>query len=77
MFAWWKSYPTANVGLALRASRLVVLDVDPRRGGDEFLAELEGKHGKLPYTVAGLTGSGGKHLRFVRPDLSSVPPRAP
>jgi len=66
--AWWTRWPTANVGIATGpASGLAVLDVDPRGGGDESFAALEGRVGPLPGTVTSLTGGGGLHLLFAHP----------
>ena len=64
--AWWQQWSTANVGLLTGArSRLAVLDVDPRNGGDVALAELEQGYQPLPDTPLVLTGSpGGRHLYF-------------
>ncbi len=40
--SWWDEWPDANVGIVAGAeSGLVVLDVDPRHGGDESLRRLE------------------------------------
>ena len=61
--AWWKRWPLANVGVTTGAGLLVV-DVDPRHGGDESLRDLEREVGKMPETVTALTGSGGQHLFF-------------
>jgi hypothetical protein len=63
---WWeKKYPSANIGIATgTASGIVVLDVDPRNGGEASLEELEKKIGPLPRTVAVLTGGGGMHFYF-------------
>jgi hypothetical protein len=62
---WWTSVPFANIGLATgRSSGIFVLDVDPRHGGDEALAELERRHGKLPETPVSITGGGGQHVFF-------------
>jgi hypothetical protein len=64
--AWWRSTPTANLGLVTGdRSGLDVLDVDPRHGGDEALASLEAEHGPLPPTLEAATGSGGRHLFFL------------
>jgi Bifunctional DNA primase/polymerase, N-terminal/Primase C terminal 1 (PriCT-1) len=41
-----------------------VIDVDPRHGGNDSLAELERRHGPLPDTPRVLTGGGGVHLYF-------------
>ncbi len=66
ILGWWQQWPRANVGIATGAgSGLVVLDVDPRHGGDESLALLESQHGTLPRTVRQLTGGGGEHI-FLR-----------
>jgi putative DNA primase/helicase len=65
---WWKRWPAANIGLVTGiASGLVVLDVDPRHGGDASLAQLEQVHGTLPDTPEVLTGGGGRHLFFKHP----------
>jgi len=62
---WWERWPNANVGvLTGRASGLVVLDVDPRHGGEQSLAELEDQFGLLPCTLIVRTGGGGRHLYF-------------
>lgn len=62
---WWKAWPQANIGLATgRVSGFWVLDVDPRAGGEESLAELQDRLGGLPDTVMALTGGGGQHFLF-------------
>lgn len=54
---WWARWPSANIGLVTgAASGLVVLDIDPRHGGDLSLENLEAEQGKLPDTVESLTG---------------------
>ena len=71
--AWWGRSPDANVGIAAgRRSGLLVLDVDPRHGGDVTLAELEAKHGPLPETVEAITGGHGRHILFAYPDGRDV-----
>jgi hypothetical protein len=70
---WWGEWPDANVGIRTGAvSGLVVLDIDPRHGGDESLAALERQHGPLPDTPQSLTGGGGRHALFAHPGSSSV-----
>ena len=65
---WGRRWPDANVGVVTGAvSGLVVLDVDPRHGGGDSLAVLEGIHGVIPHTVESLTGGGGQHLYFRHP----------
>ena len=64
---WWRAWPDANVGIVTgAASGLLVLDVDPRHGGDESLRELCAED-QLPLTVVGLTGGGGRHFYFQLP----------
>ena len=65
---WWAQFPMANVGIATgQRSGLVVLDVDPAKGGEEGLRDLEAQHGPLPATVMALTGGGGTHYLFRHP----------
>lgn len=63
---WWTQWPRANIGI-LTGGRtgLVVLDLDPRHGGDQSLRQLEQRFGPLPHTVEQITGSGGKHFLFL------------
>ena len=69
----WATNSEANVGIATGVvSGLVVLDIDPRNGGDKNLAELERVHGPLPETVSVATGGGGRHLYFAT-SAASVP----
>ncbi|MFH1356626.1 MAG: DUF3987 domain-containing protein [bacterium] len=64
----WEKWPNANIGIPTgKASNLVVLDIDPRNGGDLSLEDLEDKYGKLPETVESLTGGGGRHIIFKHP----------
>jgi Bifunctional DNA primase/polymerase, N-terminal/Primase C terminal 1 (PriCT-1) len=62
---WWHAAPHANIGLA--AGEVVILDVDPRHGGDRSLEALERQHGELPPTWRALTGGGGLHVYFSPP----------
>ena len=57
--------PHANLGVC--TNKLVVLDVDPRNGGDESLAALEKDYGPLPPTWRTITGSGGLSTRQIMP----------
>lgn len=64
---WWTRHPDANPAIATGAD-LVVVDVDPRRGGDETLAELESKFGSLPKDFVVLSGGGGRHFYLSLPE---------
>ncbi|RMF85049.1 MAG: DUF3987 domain-containing protein [Planctomycetota bacterium] len=65
---WWNRWPDANIGVKTGVTTgIVVIDVDPRHGGDESLAELVREYGDLPSTVEALTGGGGRHLVFKHP----------
>ena len=61
---WWKERSWANIGIPTgRVSGFVVVDADPRHGGDDSLHDLK----PLPDTVRAITGSGGTHLLFAHP----------
>lgn len=71
---WWKANPQANVGLVSgAASKLCVLDNDPRNGGEESLRSLVYHHERLPWTPTVATGGGGSHGYFLYPDLPNLP----
>ncbi len=71
--AWWRQHPQAGIGIACGVSGLAVVDVDPRNGGAETLAELEREHGPLPRTPKSLTGGGGQHYYFAAPKGVKLP----
>lgn len=55
--------PAPNVAIRTGAeSGIVVLDIDPRNGGDESLEALEREHGRLPKTVEAVSGGNGRHI---------------
>jgi hypothetical protein len=66
---WFTRAPKANLGLS--TARLVVVDADPRHGGDETLAALEREH-EFPPTWRVITGSLGRHVYFACPDGAEV-----
>jgi len=59
---WWEE-ADYNVGLAV-PHWCVVLDVDPRNGGDQTLQRLCREVAPLPPTLTAETGGGGLHLWF-------------
>ena len=60
---WWTRWPDANVAVVTGAvSGIVVLDVDPRHGGDESIRDLT-----LPPTATAITGGGGQHYIYAHP----------
>jgi Bifunctional DNA primase/polymerase, N-terminal len=65
---WWVRWPKANIGARIPPSLLVV-DVDPRHGGQARLAVLEREHGPLPPTRVSISGrgDGGRHYWFLHP----------
>jgi hypothetical protein len=66
---WWGKWPDANIGIVTGScSCLIVLDIDPRHGGDESLLKLQEQYGELPETPKVKTGGGGKHLYFRLPE---------
>jgi hypothetical protein len=65
---WWKAWPQANIGVPTgEASGLVVVDIDPRNGGNLTRGDLEAEHGKFTDTVQSETGGGGQHLVYEAP----------
>ncbi len=60
---WWTRWPHANVGVR-PPQGVVVLDVDPRNGGDTALAKLTQQHDGLPSTLVAQTGGGGHHIWY-------------
>lgn len=57
---WWKTYPSANIGLATGRD-FFVIDIDP-----EGMAWAEAN--ELPQTHEAITGRRGKHLFYRMPD---------
>jgi len=55
-----------NIGFKMGGG-VVVLDKDPRNGGDESLRRLEAEYGPLPRTPKVITGGGGEHYYFLEP----------
>lgn len=65
---WWTKYPDANIGIATgNISGIIVIDIDPRNGGNEEFDALLKMHGELPITYEVNTGGGGRHLFFEYP----------
>ena len=65
---WFRRWPDANVGIVTgEISNLIVLDVDPKHGGDDALERLEHRFRPLSATVEAVTGGGGRHLYFAHP----------
>lgn len=47
---WYQRLPDGNVGIVTGVlSGLVVLDIDPKHGGDGSIAKLIQEHGPLPH----------------------------
>jgi hypothetical protein len=63
---WWLKHPECGIGIAMRQSGLVGLDVDPRNGGQFTLEQLAQRHGvPIESDVTAITGGGGNHLFFL------------
>src|ERR1700761_6110428 len=66
--ALWETRTNLNLGIATGdISGFWVLDIDPDKGGDKSLEELENKYGSLPKTLTSKTGGGGIHYLFKMP----------
>ena len=62
---WWERWPEANIGIAMTRSRLLVLDIDPRNGGDESFDRLLATVGRsILDAPTVLSSRGGRHLYF-------------
>ncbi len=65
---WFRTRKNVNVAIVTgKVSKLVVLDIDARHGGQDSLDRLEGEHGAMPSTIEALTGGGGRHIYFRHP----------
>ncbi len=64
---WFARYPDAGVAVPLGPRVGLVLDVDPRHGGNESLAKLIAENGPLPSGPEAITGGGGSHYWFAWP----------
>jgi hypothetical protein len=67
IWQWWEKWPDANIGLATGRG-MMVLDIDPRHGGDASLSRLIEEHGEMPPTLEVRTGGGGMHIYFALPE---------
>ena len=68
ILGWFRRWPNANLAIVTgKLSELIVLDVDPRHGGDDSLSDLEHRFGGLPQTVEAISGGGGRHIYFAHP----------
>src|SRR5437867_3825245 len=68
---WWIANPTANIAVPTgQRIGLLVVDVDPRHGGDETLSKLSNGH-SLPGPLT-KTGGGGEHRWFRHDERFSI-----
>jgi hypothetical protein len=63
---WWHKWPDANIA-GLTGDLFVVLDIDPRNGGEVGLEAAIAKYGELPIGPTAKTGGGGMHFYFAAP----------
>lgn len=57
---WWTETPKANIGGA--TDGLLVVDIDPAKGGRDAWAELMKAHGELNPSPETITGTDGRHI---------------
>lgn len=70
---WWKKWPESNVAICCGlGSSIVAIDIDPRNGGLQSLAQLERQCGTLTNTVVSQTGGSGMHLLFRHPRNTEI-----
>lgn len=66
--AWLTQWPTMNVGIATGPSGLLVLDVDPKNGGEASWNDVVKRHGDgIANSIRVRTGGGGGHVYYARP----------
>lgn len=70
---WWGMHPDAGIGIAIRQSGLVCVDIDPRNGGFETMQLLEADNGALTSDVLQFTGGGGEHRIFLAQEVANLP----
>jgi hypothetical protein len=69
--SWWGlNAREANLGVC--TDNLIVVDIDPRHGGDQSLVELDKLHGDWPHTWRSLTGGGGEHIIYRAPEGAEI-----
>lgn len=62
---WWDLYPNAGIGTPTgEINNFLVIDIDPRNGGDVSFQRLQEKYQPFPHTVESITGGGGNHFFF-------------
>lgn len=71
--AWWGQMPGAGIGVFLRPSGLMAIDIDPRNGGFETMDVIEAEHGALTSDVYQFTQNGGEHRIFKLSDSVGIP----
>lgn len=70
---WWAAEPTAGIGVALKASGLVAVDVDVRNDGFSTFDDLQARHGKIESDVLQITGDGGWHIVYASQLVEGLP----
>lgn len=69
---WWtrRGWQDSNIVIVTGAvSNLIVVDIDPRHGGDDSWADFTKRHPARQWGMGlvALTGGGGSHLYYIRP----------
>lgn len=66
---WWQRWPDANIGISCADSGIIVIDIDPRNGGNETWQRIEGDH-FLSKTPVARTGGhkDGRHIYMTYKD---------
>ena len=75
---WVRRYSQFNTAIRTgRESNVLVLDVDPDKGGDKSLEKLIRQYGPLPDTLWCHTGGGGRHFYLLYPGPIRVSSKVP
>lgn len=70
---WFTRFSDCGIGIAMKQSGLVGIDIDPRNGGYETIERLESIHGQLVSDVTAITGGGGEHRVFISQLVDGLP----
>ncbi len=74
---WWGRTPDANIGIATGSvSNLIVVDMDPRNGGEQSHQDLRRTFARWSDTPIAHTGGGGTHELFQHPGGDRIPCRS-
>ena len=65
--SWWDRKPNSNIAIVTgKISKLVIVDIDPRHGGDVTWENIKQEF-DVPETLTAISANGGQHIYFEHP----------